>query len=153
MVQRRVRVTGRVVLNMIGLANRVRMTIERSPGSLVRLSLAMHGLDQLQPLGKRFRPSNLFMSRISVNTCTRSVTRISLHAHDRWERAGLRSRFEEQGQHTKIRHPPRCSNPCFSGAPNPYHVMRFDRRGVLREAVGKWSGAVTTRVFLGRTLR
>ena len=79
-------------LNMIGLAKRVRMTIERSPGSLVRLSLAMHGLDQLQPLGKRFSPCNLFMSRSSVNTCARSVTRISLHAHDRKERAGLRSR-------------------------------------------------------------
>ena len=75
---------------MIGLANRVRMTIERSPGSLLRLSLAMHGLDQLQPLGKRFWPCEMFMSRRSVIRAQQNPTTNSLHAHDRKERAGLR---------------------------------------------------------------
>ena len=76
---------------MIGLANRVRLTTERSPVPLDPFSVTMNGLDQLQPLGKRFSLCNLFMLRISVNTCTTKDTRISLHAHDGKERADVRS--------------------------------------------------------------
>ena len=54
--------------------------------------------------------------------------------------------FEERNEHTPSGRQG-CSNPCFSGAPTPYHVMRFDRRGVLREAMGKWPGVVTAAAF------
>ena len=77
---------------MIGLANRVRLPTERSPVPLDPFSVTMHGLHQLQPLVKRFWPSNVFMSRPSVNTCTTSATTNSLHAYDRKEGSGLMSR-------------------------------------------------------------
>ena len=36
------------VLNMLGLGMRVGMTAQSSPASLIRISVTMHGLEQLQ---------------------------------------------------------------------------------------------------------
>ena len=75
-------------LNMLGLAIRVRTTTERSPGSLVRISVTMAGLQQLQLLPKPVWPCKLFMSRKSVNRCNESGTTLSVQEYDRRERAG-----------------------------------------------------------------
>ena len=70
-------------LRMLGLATMVRTTTGRSPVGLVAMSVTMHGLDQLQPLGKRFWPRKVFMSRRSVIRAHQKGTTKSLHAHDR----------------------------------------------------------------------
>ena len=55
------------VVSMLGLASRVGTTTERSPASLVPLSVTMDGLHVLQLVPKRFSRCKLFMSQISVN--------------------------------------------------------------------------------------
>ena len=77
---------------MIGLANRVRLTTERSPVPLDPFSVTMNGLHQLLLLPRRFSPCEMFMSRRSVIRAQTKDTTNSLHAYDRKERAGLRSR-------------------------------------------------------------
>ena len=77
---------------MIGLANRVRMTIERSPVPLDPFSVTMNGLHQLLLLPRRFWPRKVFMSRRSVIRAQTKDTTDSLHAYDRKEGSGLRSR-------------------------------------------------------------
>ena len=76
---------------MIGLANRVRMTIERSPVPLDPFSVTMNGLHQLLLLPRRFWPRKVFMSRRSVIRAQQNPTTNSLHAYDRKEGSGLRS--------------------------------------------------------------
>ena len=78
-------------LSMLGLAIRVGTTTERSPASLVPLSVTMDGLHVLQLVLKRFSPCKLFMSRISVNLREVKNTRLSVQLYDRRERAGLRT--------------------------------------------------------------
>ena len=78
-------------LSMLGLAIRVGTTTERSPASLVPLSVTMDGLHVLQLVPKRFSPCKLFMSRISVNLREVKNTRLSVQLYDRRERAGLRT--------------------------------------------------------------
>ena len=75
-------------LGMLRLAMRVGTTAPSSPASLVRLSLMMAGLEQLQVVPKRFWPCKLFMSHPLVNTCEVLHTRISMQEYDRRETAG-----------------------------------------------------------------
>ena len=68
-------------LSMLGLAIRVGTTTERSPASLVPLSVTMDGLHVLQLVPKRFSPCKLFMSCTSVNTCELILTTLLLNPH------------------------------------------------------------------------
>ena len=79
------------VVSMLGLSIRVGTTTERSPASLVPLSVTMDGLHVLQLVPKRFSPCKLFMSRISVNLREVKSTRISVQRYDRREQAGVRT--------------------------------------------------------------
>ena len=51
-------------LVMLGLAMGFGTTAPYSPASLVRISVTMHGLEQLQLTPKRFWPCKSFMSQI-----------------------------------------------------------------------------------------
>ena len=77
------------VVSMLGLASRVGTTTERSPASLVPLSVTMDGLHVLQLVPKRFSRCKLFMSQISVNLREGKTTRLSVQLYDRRERAGF----------------------------------------------------------------
>jgi hypothetical protein len=79
------------VVSMLGLASRVGTTTERSPASLVPLSVTMDVLHVLQLVPKRFSPCKLFMSRILVNLREVKSTRLSVQLNDRRERACLRT--------------------------------------------------------------
>ena len=69
------------VVSMLGLSIRVGTTTERSPASLVPLSVTMDGLHVLQLVPKRFSPCKLFMSCTSVNTCELILTTLLLNPH------------------------------------------------------------------------
>ena len=69
------------VVSMLGLSIRVGTTTERSPASLVPLSVTMPGLQQFQLVPKRLSPCKLFMSCTSVNTCELIRTTLLLNPH------------------------------------------------------------------------
>ena len=79
------------VVSMLGLSIRVGTTTERSPASLVPLSVTMDGLHVLQLVPKRFWPCKLFMSQMSVNICAASDTTASMKGYDRQEGASMMS--------------------------------------------------------------
>ena len=79
------------VVSMLGLASRVGTTTERSPASLVPLSVTMDGLHVLQLVPKRFSRCKLFMSQISVNLREVKSTRLSVQRYHRREQAGVRT--------------------------------------------------------------
>ena len=79
------------VVSMLGLSIRVGTTTERSPASLVPLSVTMDGLHVLQLVPKRFSRCKLFMSQISVNLREVKSTRLSVQRYHRREQAGVRT--------------------------------------------------------------
>ena len=109
-------------LGMLRLAMRVGTTAPSSPASLVRLSLMMAGLEQLQVVPKRFWPCKLFMSHPLVNTCEVLHTRISMQEYDRRERASSRNAVSipQSGTRRSAHTPPAAAcQICCQG-------MRFD---------------------------
>ena len=68
-------------LGMLWLTMRFGTTAPCSPASLVRISVTMTGLEQLQLTPEHFWPCKLFKSRISMNTYEVSPTTLSVKVY------------------------------------------------------------------------